>query len=50
MGSEGIQNTVLRSEDGRDFFDQFPTVSGKLIPVTHPQNENKENMHIDSQN
>jgi len=38
MGSDGIQNIVLRREDGRDFFDLFPTVSGTLMPVTHPQN------------
>jgi len=50
MGSDGIQNIILRREDGRDFFDLFPTVSGKLIPVIHPQNENKDNPSIDSQN
>ncbi len=31
--SDGIQNVVLRREDGRNFFDLFPTVSAKLIPI-----------------
>jgi len=38
MGSDGIQNIVLRREDGRDFFDLFPTISAKLIPIEHPEN------------
>ncbi|WP_273568292.1 hypothetical protein [Maribacter halichondriae] len=49
MGSEGIQNVVLRREDGRDFFDLFPTVSAKLIPIAHPENSGMaiENEQID---
>ncbi len=32
--AEGGYALTLRREDGRDFFDLFPTLSGKLIPVT----------------
>jgi hypothetical protein len=46
MGSDGIQNVVLRREDGRDFFNLFPTVSAKLVPITHPENTSEENYHI----
>ncbi len=31
--SDGIQKVILRREDGRDFFELFPTVSAKLIPI-----------------
>ena len=42
--SDGIQNVVLRREDGRDFFDLFPTVSAKLIAIlgVNSDNEDKE--------
>lgn len=50
MGSDGIQNVVLRREDGRDFFDLFPTVRAKLIPIVHPQYNSStvENVPIDN--
>ncbi len=50
MGSDGIQNVVLRREDGRDFFDLFPTVRAKLIPIAHPEHSIKtiENVQVEN--
>lgn len=31
----GQQALILRREDGRNFFDLFPTISAKLIPTSH---------------
>lgn len=42
-GSDGIQKVVLRREDGRDFFDFFPTISANLIPMIHPEIEDEDN-------
>lgn len=46
-GSNGIQNIILRREDGRDFFDLFPTISAKLIPVAHADIENDKHNGLD---
>jgi len=35
MTSEGVHTVTLRREDGRDFFNLFSTLSGKLIPLSH---------------
>lgn len=35
MTSEGIHTITLRREDGRNFFNLFSTLRGKLIPLTH---------------
>ena len=39
--SDGIQNVVLRREDGRNFFDLFPTVRAKLIPILGVNSDNE---------
>ena len=44
MGEDGWRNVVLRREDGRNFYDMFPTLKGRMIPTTQrpvPE-ENKE--------
>ena len=40
--SDGIQKVVLRREDGRNFFDLFPTVSAKLIPIIGVGTDNED--------
>lgn len=35
----GEHALILRREDGRNFYDLFPTLSAKLIPVTHQTND-----------
>ncbi len=35
MTSEGAHTVTLRREDGRNFFNLFSTLRGKLIPLTH---------------
>ncbi|MGB5821855.1 MAG: hypothetical protein WBG90_20395 [Saonia sp.] len=37
VNSDGIRQMVLRREDGRDFFNLFPTIKAKLIPMEHPK-------------
>ena len=39
QGADGHENVVLRREDGRNFFDIFPTLSATLVPAEHPINE-----------
>ncbi len=39
MTSNGQQEIILRREDGKDFYDIFPTLSAKLIPLTHGQSD-----------
>ena len=34
MNSDGSQSLILRKEDGSNFFDLFPTLRAKLIPLT----------------
>ncbi|MGB5498725.1 MAG: hypothetical protein WBM77_07325 [Maribacter sp.] len=41
IGADGVQNVVLRREDGRDIFNLFPTISARLIPIIHPENKIK---------
>ena len=43
---DGTRNIVFRREDGRDFFDLFPTVRAKLVPLTHPPGDSA-NTNID---
>lgn len=38
-GSDGVQKVVLRREDGRNIFNLFPSISARLIPIIHPENE-----------
>ncbi len=33
IGSDGITRLVLRREDGLDFFQLFPTLKAKLVPM-----------------
>ena len=44
MGQDGWRYIVLRREDGRDFFDMFPTLRARMIPTTQrPEpEENKD--------
>lgn len=35
LRSDGSKHVVLRREDGRKFYDRFPTISATLIPVHH---------------
>ena len=37
MGSDGYRHVRLRREDGRNFFDKFPVIQAKLIPVVENQ-------------
>jgi hypothetical protein len=34
ISSNGVYNLTLRREDGRDFYNLFPTLSAKLTPLT----------------
>lgn len=34
MGENGWRNVVLRREDGRNFYDMFPTLKARMIPTT----------------
>jgi len=43
-GRDGIQNIVLRREDGRNLFELFPTLRAKLIPFNHPKNQNNKDI------
>ncbi len=36
-GIDGIQNIVLRREDGRKIFELFTTLRAKVIPFNHPE-------------
>ena len=33
QGSQGVLHVILRREDGRTFFNMFPTIRAKLIPI-----------------
>ncbi|NHF58696.1 hypothetical protein FK220_005055 [Flavobacteriaceae bacterium TP-CH-4] len=33
LGSDGITRLVLRREDGLDFFNLFPTLRARLVPI-----------------
>ena len=35
--SNGIQAITLRREDGKNFYNLFPTLNAKLIPLTNPK-------------
>lgn len=35
MGADGTHTVVLRREDGKNFFDLFPKVTARLIPIIH---------------
>ena len=40
MGQDGWRYITLRREDGRDFYDMFPTLKARMIPTTQrPQPE-----------
>ena len=34
MGQDGWRHVVLRREDGRNFYDMFPTLKARMIPTT----------------
>ena len=34
MGQDGWRYIVLRREDGRNFYDMFPTLNARMIPTT----------------
>ena len=34
MGQDGWRYIVLRREDGRNFYDMFPTLKARMIPTT----------------
>ena len=34
MGQDGWRYVVLRREDGRNFYDMFPTLKARMIPTT----------------
>lgn len=36
--SDGVHTLTLRREDGREFFNLFSTLTGKLTPMTHREN------------
>lgn len=42
MGLDGTQKIVLRREDGQDFYNLFPTISARLIPIDRTENENND--------
>ena len=43
MGQDGWRYITLRREDGRDFYDMFPTLKARMIPTTQrPQPEQSE--------
>ncbi len=39
IASDGTQSVVLRREDGRDFFNLYPTIKAKLTPVRYLKNK-----------
>ena len=45
--SDGTKQVVLSREDGRDFYDFFPTLSVKLVPMTLSKKEELLNESID---
>ncbi len=34
IGSDGVTHLILRREDGLNFFDLFPTLKARLVPIT----------------
>ena len=47
IAPDGTRSIVFRREDGRDFFDLFPTVRAKLIPLSHPESDSVINTNVD---
>lgn len=39
MNLDNSHSLILRREDGRNFYDLFPTLSAKLTPLTSTENE-----------
>lgn len=39
IASDGTQNVVLRREDGNNFFNLYPSLRAKLIPVQNLENQ-----------
>jgi len=37
LTSNGVQDIILRREDGQIFYSLFPTLNAKLIPLTSPK-------------
>lgn len=42
IASDGTQNVVLRREDGNNFFNLYPSLRAKLVPVQNLGNQIKE--------